>query len=281
VELVNAPVKIVEPFAVNAAPSGGFGGIRTVPVPSQISSTPGAASFNDGFPPLTMTPITPNGGVVMSGLDMNGVLFQTSAPTWWLNSGGGFPFDATFAAAVGGYPIGARVLNAAGTGYWLSVVDNNTANPDVTASAVPDWIPLFNVTASVFASAQQTVATGTNKVLFDTVEFDTYGLYNIANTRFQISWAGKYRLSGCVFLPSAGGQNLATFIFHNGSSAKICFNYPQTSDESLALPFNAVINCAVGDFLEVFLNPSQSSVLVGNVGSNQTAVYAQLEYLGA
>ena len=28
-----------------------------IPVPSQIAITPGAASFTDGFPPLTRTPL--------------------------------------------------------------------------------------------------------------------------------------------------------------------------------------------------------------------------------
>jgi hypothetical protein len=280
VELVNAPIKIVEPFAVNAAPSGGFGGIRTVPVPSQISSTPGAASFNDGFPPLTMTPITPNGGVVMSGLDMNGVLFQTSAPTWWMNAGGGFKFDATFAAAVGGYPIGARVLNAAGTGYWLSIADNNSTNPDVV-SADTAWIPTFGVVSSVFASAQQTVASGGAQVLFDTIEFDTYGLYSIANQQWQCQWNGKYRVSGGILLPSSAGQDLNTQVFHNGALAKTCFAYPQVSDAPLSLPFNAIVNCAAGDGLRVFLTALSAAVLVGNTGSNETGVFAQVEYLGA
>jgi hypothetical protein len=280
VELVNAPIQLVEPFAVNAAPSGGFGGKNTVPVPSQIAITPGAASFNDGFVPLNMTPID-EGGIVMSGLDLNGVFFQTSAPTQWMNCGGGFKFNSALVTAIGGYPMGARVLNATGTGYWISTADNNTANPDEVAAGQPTWIPDFNVAISVFASAQQTVATGTNKVLFDTVEFDTYGLYNIANQQFQISWAGKYRLSGCIFLPAPAGQDLSTFVFRNGNLAKICFAYPQVTDQAIAMPFDAITNCAVADFLDVRIQPSQASVLVGNVGSNQTTVYAQLEYLGA
>ena len=127
-QLSDAPAKIVEAFGVNAAPSGGYGGKNTVPVPSQIAITPGAASFNDGFPPLTMTPIP--GGVVMDGKDMNGALFQISDPVVWYCTGAGFPYDATFSAAIGGYPKGARVLMASGNGYWVSTVDNNVTDPD-------------------------------------------------------------------------------------------------------------------------------------------------------
>ena len=161
-QLSDAPAKIVEAFGVNAAPSGGYGGKNTVPVPSQIAITPGAASFNDGFPPLTMTPIP--GGVVMDGKDMNGALFQISDPVVWYCTGAGFPYDATFSAAIGGYPKGARVLMASGNGYWVSTVDNNVTDPDTGgagwASADENAITALigDVTATGPGSAAATLA---------------------------------------------------------------------------------------------------------------------------
>lgn len=272
-ELVNAPSKIVEAFAVN-------GSKNTIPVASQIPITPGAASYNDGFPPLTMTPVT-SGGVPPSGLDMNGILNEATAIDNWLSAGAGFKFDATFAAAVGGYPIGARVLNAAGNGYWFNLVDNNSTNPD-TGTSPTGWVPdSKRAVAGVYASAQQTLAVGNSKILWDTVEFDTLSQWDAADKRFKALWAGVYRLSGYVYLPApAALQNLTTAIYKNGALAKQCFQFPQVTDQALGYPFDAMISCAVADYLEAFMIIPTTSVLAGQVGSNQAYVFGQLEYMG-
>ncbi len=62
--------------------------------------------------------------------DMNGGLYQMSAVDVWMCAGGGFPYNATFSAAIGGYPKGGRVLMASGLGYWVSTVDDNLTDPD-------------------------------------------------------------------------------------------------------------------------------------------------------
>ena len=51
---VATPPQLTQAFA--------FSGTKNlIPVPSQIGITPGAASFTDGFPPLTATPIGSGG----------------------------------------------------------------------------------------------------------------------------------------------------------------------------------------------------------------------------
>lgn len=275
-QLTGAPTKLVEPFAVNAAPSGGYGGKRTVPVPSQIGVTPGAASFNDGFPPATMTPIS-DGGVVMSGLDMNGALGQISAPVVWANAGASFQYDSVFSAAVGGYPKGAQLLNAAGTGFWISIVDNNVTDPDTDGAG---WIP-DRAVASVYASAQQTLASGNSKVLWNTVEFDPFGLWQSSPQTFTALWAGKYRFSGVIYLPAPAGQLIGTMIYKNGSIIRQCAQYPQVSDGAMAYPFDGVFQCAIGDQLSAVMSIPGTSVLAGQSGSNEAYVYGQLEFLGA
>lgn len=268
-QLSNAPGQLVLPFA-NA------GSKNTIPVPSQIGSTPGAASYTDGFPPLTMTAISA-GGVPPSGLDMNGVLFAMSAADVWFCAGAGFRFNAGFAASIGGYPIGSQVLRANNSGYWLCIVDNNTNDPE---GAGAGWIPLgSNAASSVYSSAQQTLVVGTSKIIFDTVEFDD-GLWDVANHRFRALFPGRYRMSGAVTLIAPGGQELFTQIWKNGVLAKQCFASPQVSDQDLTLPFDGIFNLATGDFLEAFVGVTQSSVLAGRVGPNQQFVFAQLVYLG-
>ena len=270
-QLSSAPAKLVEAFAAG-------GSKNAIPVPSQIGVTPGAASWTDGFPPLTMTAVS-GGGIPPSGLDMNGILFSMSATDIWYCAGAGFPYDSAFSTAIGGYPKGARVLAASGLGYWLSTADNNTTNPDAGGAG---WtLQGANISASVYASAQQTLATGSSKVLFDTVEFDPSSVWNGTSKRFVLPFAGKYRITGSVMLSAPGGQLLATQVWKNGALAKQCFQSPQVSTGNLSLPFEAIISCVASDYLEVFMTVPSSSVLAGQSGSNQAYVFAQISYLGS
>ena len=137
--LTNAPSKIVLPFANG-------GGKNTIPVASQIGVTDGAASWTDGFPPLTRTPKAA-GGVPPAGLDMNGVLNSTSAICRWTVTGAGYTYDSTFAADanIGGYPKAARVARTDGAGYWINTTDGNTTDPEAGGAG---WYPDFTAGAT-------------------------------------------------------------------------------------------------------------------------------------
>lgn len=263
--LTDAPAKLTAAFAV-------AGDKNNIPV--VYSGVPGSASWDEGFPPETGLPVS-GGGIPPSRKDFNGAFNALSALDIWYSAGAGFVFDSVFAAAVGGYPKGARVLRADGKGYWFNITDANTNDPDAGGAG---WVPTRAV-SSVYASAQQTLAVGNAKVIFDTTEFDD-GLWDAANHRFHALYAGRYRLSGSVMLSAPGGQSLATQIWKNGAVAKQCFAAPQLSDENMSLPFEALLNLAAGDYLEAFLVVTQTNVLAGQVGSNQAFVFAQCEYLG-
>lgn len=121
--LSNQPQKISTPFA-------NTGSKNTIPVASiPTPSTAAAASFTDGFPPVNATNIVA-GGIPPVIADMNGILNTITKLQQFQSAGGMYPYDATFSAAIGGYPQGAVVLAAGGVGSWQSMVDNNTNNPD-------------------------------------------------------------------------------------------------------------------------------------------------------
>jgi hypothetical protein len=123
------PALVPIPFA-NAA---GSGYIRTVPVPSQIGVTAGAASFTDGFTPDTFTPLS-GGGAYVSGEDINGILNHVTKWTRWLSAGGPAIYNSVLATGMGGYPKGAVVAGAALDGtLWFNEVDGNLTNPDGTS----------------------------------------------------------------------------------------------------------------------------------------------------
>jgi hypothetical protein len=93
---------------------------------SQIGIKDGKASYETGFPPLTMTPIQA-GGVAPFGQDVNGILFELSNAVRYLQAGMFYPFDADFAKAIGGYNAGAIVLGKDNKLY-RSKINNNTQN---------------------------------------------------------------------------------------------------------------------------------------------------------
>ena len=88
-----------------------------------------AATYAEGFPNITMTPISV-GGKPPSGKDMNGVLYEISAHTVWQNQGGRDRFDQAFCDTIGGYPKGAVLINDTLDTEYISLVDANTHNPN-------------------------------------------------------------------------------------------------------------------------------------------------------
>ena len=88
-----------------------------------------AATYAEGFPSITMTPISV-GGKPPSGKDMNGVLYEISAHTVWQNQGGRYRFVQTFCDAIGGYPKGSVLISDTLDTEYISLVDANTHNPN-------------------------------------------------------------------------------------------------------------------------------------------------------
>ncbi|MFY2854970.1 hypothetical protein ACOTJG_13440 [Achromobacter xylosoxidans] len=147
----NAPSKSPVPFAES-------GSKNTIPVASQIGVTPGLASFTDGFPPLTMTPLVA-GGIPPKGMDFNGILYFLSAAVRWQQAGGSYSFDSAFATAIGGYPKGAMLLKADQSGYWVNTADNNTSNPDAGGAS---WKDPFSAALIAHGQCRLTVANSTS-----------------------------------------------------------------------------------------------------------------------
>jgi hypothetical protein len=133
-QLSQAPTKFATPFGSSAT--------FTNVVPQNPTGS-GAASLQTGFPAVNFATTS---GLPNHLQDFNGLLNQITAWDQWYNAGGTIPFDSTFSAVIGGYPQGAILASATTAGnLWLSLVDNNTINPD-TVQLLPapqgDWLPI-------------------------------------------------------------------------------------------------------------------------------------------
>lgn len=141
------PAKLPVPFAAS-------GDKNSIPNTSLIGITPGAASFPDGFPPLTSQAITA-GGIPPTREDFNGAFFALSAAVRWLQAGGLAVYDSAFSTAIGGYPNGAVLRRSDKLGFWVSTADNNTTDPDGGSPA--NWTSIASV-RSVFGRTGAVVA---------------------------------------------------------------------------------------------------------------------------
>lgn len=130
-KLADIFAKLNIPFA-NSATVGTYK--RVIPEASQIGITAGAASLTDGFPPVCFTPKA-SGGIPPFGQDINGVLWELSGWIRWFIAGGPVLYDGTFSTAIGGYPKGATIPSTTVGLFWVSLVDDNTVDPDAGASA--------------------------------------------------------------------------------------------------------------------------------------------------
>jgi len=135
-QISGLPTRISVPFASS-------GTKNTIPVDSQIGITAGAASFTDGFPPLTMTSVSA-GGVPPYGADFNGILNAITVAIRWNTAGSGYPFNSDFASSVAGYPEGALLPASDYSGYWMNTVDANSTAPENSTAETTGWVPGIN-----------------------------------------------------------------------------------------------------------------------------------------
>ncbi|NML93814.1 gp53-like domain-containing protein [Novosphingobium olei] len=145
------PPRFLIPFADGA----GAGYIRAIPQAHQAAtSTDAPASLFDGFPPETFLPEA-SGGIPPNGKDFNGILNWLSLAVRWAQAGGPVFFDAALSSAIGGYPKGAVLASAATDGlFFVSQVNNNTADPDVNAT---NWQTMGATKRTIAGSAWRRV----------------------------------------------------------------------------------------------------------------------------
>lgn len=167
------PYLVQVPFCNN-------GNKNTIQITRQSTQDPEDATYDEGFPAQTMIP-TDSGGLPPKGLDFNGIFYELSSPIAHYCRGDRIQFDATYAAAIGGYSEGAILASNDYKKDYISLVDNNTADPNgtnttwavyagqgsipVATSSTTGTVKLVNSLSSGVTDAALTAAQG--KVLND------------------------------------------------------------------------------------------------------------------
>ncbi len=125
------PDLILIPFGENATP----GTIDPIPQVRGPDDSLQQATWNEGFPQVTMTPLAA-GGTPPKGQDFNGVLKAISEHTVFVGRGGQYKWSDEYVAATGGYSIGDVIQADTGLNSYVSLVDNNTVNFNTTPASI-------------------------------------------------------------------------------------------------------------------------------------------------
>lgn len=148
----------ITPFALN-------GNKTAIPDASQPG---GEVSYDQGFGPdyerqLGVDPAAKN----IEREDFNQAMYDTTLALREIQSGEGVSaFNASLAAAIGGYEKGAIIPRADGNGYWVNTVANNSANP--TAAGVT-WFPTDVYGSFTQALSNSSVAPSNNDAAYPTI----------------------------------------------------------------------------------------------------------------
>ena len=129
------PDLILVPFAQDAPAAN----VDAIPVSLSPSDPPQAASWSQGFPTVTMTPLAA-GGIPPRGQSFNGVLQDITQHLVYIGGGGQYRWSSAYVAAKGGYSIGDVIQADSGLLSYVSLVDNNTDNFNTTPASIgPKW----------------------------------------------------------------------------------------------------------------------------------------------
>lgn len=134
-------------------------------LPDTTPSGDNTASYNTGFPPITMT-LKSAGGLPPKGQDMNQILYELSNLARWASSGALNSFDATFATSIGGYPSGALVISDDLTKIYASIADANTNNPNSSTTGWKDLISYLGLSDIATAGVGTGVLSASGRATF-------------------------------------------------------------------------------------------------------------------
>jgi hypothetical protein len=215
------PPVIVEAFGASA---GSSYITNPIPVPSQIGIKAGAASFTDGFPPLSMT-AEGSGGVAMYGQDMNGILYMLSAYCAAMTGGQFWQYNSTYESSAGGYALGAILAMAAGNGFWLNTSSGNTHNPDTTSPPGNSlWVPLLAYGVSTITG----LTGGTLTLSAAQAATPTIVLEGTLTSNLQIQfpyWAYNWRIFNATtgnYTVTVAGIQIPQLNQYNGGFTELC-----------------------------------------------------------
>lgn len=247
------PDLILVPFAQDAPAVN----VDAIPVNLSPSDPPQAASWSQGFPTVTMTPLAA-GGIPPRGQSFNGVLQDITEHLVYIGGGGQYRWSSAYVTAKGGYSIGDVIQSDSGLLSYVSLVDNNTDNFNTTPASIgPKW--------RVWAGGETPNATTTQR-----------GAVLLATQSQVNSGSGDAVVTPETRAIASQNQAAIAFSSTGTSTAQVLTPSPVISAYTPKLRFNVTFNVASG------LNPTINVSGIGvknlkqydSTGAKVAAVFA-------
>lgn len=242
----DAPAKQPKPFGING---------QREPILATTPAGDNTASYELGFPPITMT-LKSAGGLPPKGQDMNQILFELSALARWSSSGALNTYDSAFATAIGGYPSGAFVLGDDLKTVYRCTANGNTSNPNSVTTGWSKVAQDISDILSLGTAATKNVGTGSGQIP-DMSNF----LSGITSTGYQklpggliIQWGlatgttGKIAATYATAFPNAVLQVICSVADKSAGSGAVTLAVNQADITSLASRTAVIITPISSDF---------------------------------
>lgn len=214
------PAKQPKPFGING---------QREPILATTPSGDNTASYESGFPPITMT-LKSAGGLPPKGQDMNQILYELSALSRWASAGALNSFDSAFSTAISGYPSGAILISDDGTKIYVNTTDSNTTNPN---SGGAGWVELLKYLGIDGLATIADVTSGVSKKVVDALTLRTYLPQKVMSP------------SGYIRIPDVPGGTIIQWGQFNGTVAEgakvvtLPTPFPNSGRLAMAIPLNS------------------------------------------
>lgn len=155
-------------------------------LPDTTPAGDNTASYNSGFPPITMT-LKSAGGLPPKGQDVNQILYELSAISRWFSAGALNTYDSAFATSIGGHQKGEYVIGDDLKTVYRCTVDANANNPN---SVNTGWAKVASDIAEILlfgTAAYRDVGTGAGQI----PDMSSYTFTGDAN-KFVIQFPGGF-----------------------------------------------------------------------------------------
>ena len=265
----DAPTKQPTPFAVN--------GPREPILPTTPAGD-NTASYDSGFPPITMT-LKSAGGLPPKGQDMNQILFELSSLSRWFSTGAINSYDSVFATSIGGYPKGAVVLGSDAQTRYISTTDNNLTNPNTGGAGWTNLSTAYLARSNPFGDIKADGTVNTAKINLGIQAFNSSGSTTTVSAPtsgvfFYVTDSGNWgvidQVGNPLPLPIAGGGTGANTLL--GARVNLGVSaFGSDSDRSTASSPNAAAYTFITNYGDWGASDSSGQIIPLSLGRGGTA----------
>jgi len=234
---------------------GGTSGSVSVGILSGTTSNLGAVQLSDSTS-STSTTLAATANAVKTSYDLANTA-NTAAGTAQTTANAAIPKSTVTTAGDVIYATGSAAVTRLGigtAGQVLTVNSGATAPEWTTVSATPTYSG-----CAIYKTSTQSTANGVaTSVTYDGEYLDTNGYHSTSSNTSRITIpsgkAGKYLVTGNLQFASIISANIVLFLVKNGAQI-VTSQYPQQSinysSGATTLNVSAIVDCAVGDYLEI------------------------------